>query len=136
MFTLDLLPGRQGFLPGPVEQGQKYFCHLTEPHAGTAMQQCFTVVPLREYDEVAASWKRRGMNPSILERQWRAMRALSGVHFLQIDAPDRDEQLARLSAALGVSLKTDWKPTNSVRQRPVSYDGLHHPRFPVGTEIA
>jgi hypothetical protein len=31
---------------------------------------------------------------------------------MSLDTSDRDEQLAQLSARLGVSLKTDWLPTN------------------------
>lgn len=115
LFTLYLLPGRRGAWPGPFECDRKYFCHLRDPYAEQARQECFTVVPVRHFQEVKASWIRHGMDLDELLSQWNELFSLRDVFFLPIDTPDREEQLSRLSKALGVQLLTEWRPTNSVR---------------------
>lgn len=115
MFTLDLLPGRRGAWPGPFESGRKYFCHVTDPHATQARQQCFMVTPLRRYQDVKASWTRNLMDTRDLARQWFELFSLKDVFFLPIDRPERDDQLEKLSGHLGVPLHTDWKPVHSMR---------------------
>lgn len=76
------------------------------------MERCFTIVPRREYAEVQKSWARRKMDLGELATQWKWYDTLGDVFFLQIDAPDRDEQLLNLSMKLGHPLSTDWKPIN------------------------
>lgn len=116
MFTLDLLPGKWAPLPGPLESDHKYFCHFSEPHAPNVIGRCFTIVPMRHYPCVQDSWRRRGMDLTELARQWDRMLELRGVFFLPIDQPEsRDQCLQELSAEIGTELKTDWRPTNSMR---------------------
>lgn len=115
MFTYYLMPGKRGGLPGPVLEGHKYVCHLSEPHATEAMSRCFTVVPLRQYAQVRASWERRGLDLEQLEEKWDQMTSLRDVFFLPIDTTDRERRLAELSREIGVTLRTDWRPANSIR---------------------
>jgi hypothetical protein len=113
MFLFDLLPGVPGRGTGPYLDGHKYYCHVREPRLASVMRQCVTIAPLRERHEVEASWLRRGMRG--LESQWEELQRLPIDFRLQIDGADRDSRLGELSKMLGVQLRTDWKPSNSVR---------------------
>jgi len=112
MFTFGLLPFPWGNVLEDPKPGYKYQLHLNEPRPGLVsqrMQQCFTIVPLREYAAVRVSWERRRLDTQELDRQWSEMLKLRDVFFFQIDAPDREARLGELSRELGVPLVTDWR---------------------------
>lgn len=92
--------------------GEKYRLHIDEP-GRFPIGEFITIVPLRNYDAVRESWRRRGLNTDILDRQW-AMILTANAFFLHIDAAERDEQLKRLSVLIGYELSTDWAVINSI----------------------
>ena len=117
MFTLSLLPSRNGYVPHALangfEKGRKYWAHLREPRAIEAAENCFTVIPVRSALAMRRSWERRKMDPKDLERQLSDIESVPGFR-LPLDTPNRDEELRRLSGLLGVTLCTDWRPINSL----------------------
>lgn len=101
----------------PLIPGCKIARHIAEPDrelTESIRRQCVTVVPIREYAAVKKTWQRNGMNVDQLAEQWGEMQSLENVFRLQIDAPDRDSQLEKLSNLIGEPLHTDWKPINSM----------------------
>lgn len=92
--------------------------HFNEPAfetAGPLIDQFPTIVPMREKEAVRQSWMRRGMDCVELETLWNEVFPLRhpNMMLLQIDGPNRDEQLAAISERVGVSLSTTWPIVNS-----------------------
>ena len=76
-------------------------------------ERCPAVIPLRQKDEVRASWKRRNKKMEEFEASWRQMEefvsANPNVHFLRIDDPEnRDGDLNAISELVGRPLHADF----------------------------
>jgi len=69
---------------------------------------------MRHPYKVARSWINRGwdLGPLFFAEWWNLfhLQETYGGHWLPIDTEDRDERLKAASAAIGVQLRTDWKP--------------------------
>lgn len=114
--ALNMMPGRRGAWPGPFEEDRKYFCHLRDPFAITAIEQCFTVVPLRNYADVVESWRRDKLDLDELYSQWHEMMDLKNVYHLNLDSEvQREFQIRKISAALGVEITPDWTAYHSMK---------------------
>lgn len=113
-FTYYLLPGKHAKLE--IEEGHKYFSHVTDPNHIRFFSKCKIIVPLRQYSEVQASWIRRKLDLTELANAWSYLLDLKNVFWFPIDTLERDMRLKDLSKELGVDLKTDWKPVHSIRE--------------------
>lgn len=107
-----LLPGFHAKLD--IKEDHKYIAHVTDPMHVLYLDRCRVIVPLRQYSAVEASWKRRGLDLDELAEAWDYMLSLKDVFWFPIDTPVREYRLRALSRELGVELKTDWKPVNSL----------------------
>lgn len=116
-FTFDLLP---------VPYTHKRQIHLDQC---VDMSGCKTIVPLRHPDAVATSWASRGLDVSMLERQWERMTQLQGVFFFPVDGKDREKRLADLSAWLELPLETNWQPMNKLNKPKVAATIKADPAF-------
>ena len=77
------------------------------------------IVPFRHPEYVAESWKRRGKCLGILKHAYiLLMNEIDPLnpYYLAVDSPKRDDQLNEINESLGLRLKTDWKPQNSVTE--------------------
>ena len=74
------------------------------------------IMPVRDPVAVAGTWRKRGEKREHFLFMWQQWAQLAPIALLlPIDHPDRDEYLSKISAAVGVPLKTDWQPFNRTR---------------------
>lgn len=81
------------------------------------------VIPLRRPEAMAKSHMARYGHLDFLTRGMARLRVFEGKcapYWLPIDAPDRDDYLAKLSEGLGMDLKTEWPVIDS---RSPEYSG-------------
>ena len=77
------------------------------------------IVPFRHPEYVAESWRRRGKCLGILKHAYMLlMEEIEPLnpYYLAVDSPKRENQLNEINESLGLRLKTDWKPQNSVTE--------------------
>ena len=111
-FVEDIEPGtrylRVGHISGGLISGILY--RLKSDQA---------IVPLRHPRSVTESWRRR--DKSIAELNYNFNLLFNEIDkfnpfYLAIDSNNRDRQLTQINKDLGLDLKTDWKPRNSVME--------------------
>ena len=69
------------------------------------------IVPLRHPEKVAITWKSREKDLAELrEFWWRLLDLVDSFepHYLSIDAPNRNAQLAKINESIGLNAQTDW----------------------------
>lgn len=68
----------------------------------------FTIVPVRDWSAVEASWRRQGEDLNELAQQRRNLSLFRHDFRLSIDGPERDEQLDELERLLDLPLDHSW----------------------------
>lgn len=96
-----------------------HVCHFNEPGAELIpemMDKFLTIIPKRNYEAVVDSWNRRGLPLKELEDLWPKVFSIShpNVIVLDIDSPDRDEVLSKISQRINIKLETTWNRINTL----------------------
>ena len=133
---------RAGFqltpLRGEAKPPPLIFAHLYDTHMDDIfrwLEQFPTlVIPMRDPQECADGWTRRGATFEHFEEMWRNVEVLEqfSPSFVSIDTDDREERLSALARRLGRDLQTDWAPVNrSGKEYKRNFDASYLYDWPV-----
>ncbi len=104
--------GHYGKIQPPENGFTRIHCDLAQyDYLEWWLERYNCVVPLRHPMSVAASWKARGEDLSLLPFQWEILKNEVDPHkpsYLPMDVPERDKWLAEFNERNGLNIHTDW----------------------------
>ncbi len=79
-------------------------------------------VPIRHPYRTVYSWVKRKKDPALLIEQWENLRTFVDaldLHYIPIDTPDRDDNIARINEQLGIAIDpAGWIPISPSAEPP------------------